>query len=49
MDTIQEAIIVNSLVKDFKGFIAVDGVSFQVQAGEIFGFLVQTVPVKRRR
>lgn len=39
MDTIQEAIVVNNLAKDFKGFIAVDGISFQVKMGEIFGFL----------
>jgi ABC-2 type transport system ATP-binding protein len=39
MDVIQEAIVVSGLVKDFKGFVAVDGVSFQVKTGEIFGFL----------
>jgi len=39
MDIVSEAIVVNNLVKNFKGFIAVDGVSFQVKAGEIFGFL----------
>nr|KXH77634.1 MAG: ABC transporter ATP-binding protein [Candidatus Thorarchaeota archaeon SMTZ1-83] len=35
----EEAIVVNGLTKDFKGFIAVDGVSFQVKMGENFGFL----------
>jgi ABC-2 type transport system ATP-binding protein len=32
-------IIVDNLVKRFGDFVAVDGVSFQVKAGEIFGFL----------
>ncbi|MEO0092922.1 MAG: ATP-binding cassette domain-containing protein [candidate division WOR-3 bacterium] len=39
MITNSEAIIVNNLTKDFKGFKAVDGISFEVKAGEIFGFL----------
>ena len=33
------AIQVNDLVKDFDGLKAVDGVSFQVSKGEVFGFL----------
>jgi ABC-2 type transport system ATP-binding protein len=33
------AIIAADLVRRFNGFTAVDGVSFTVQAGEIFGFL----------
>ena len=33
------AIVAEGLSKDFDGFRAVDGVSFQVAAGEIFGFL----------
>jgi ABC-2 type transport system ATP-binding protein len=33
------AIEVNGLAKDFKGFLAVDHVSFSVNTGEIFGFL----------
>jgi len=39
MTMTEEAIVVNGLTKDFKGFIAVDGVSFQVKMGENFGFL----------
>lgn len=35
----QAVIVVDNLVKDFKGFVAVAGVSFEVMAGEIFGFL----------
>jgi ABC-2 type transport system ATP-binding protein len=34
-----DAITVDNLTKDFKGFVAVDHVSFQVKPGEIFGFL----------
>jgi ABC-2 type transport system ATP-binding protein len=34
-----EAIQVESLVMDFRGLRALDGVSFSVEAGEIFGFL----------
>ena len=33
------AIEVDGLVKEFKGFRAVDGISFRVQPGEVFGFL----------
>jgi ABC-2 type transport system ATP-binding protein len=33
------AIVVKDLVKDFDGIRAVDGVSFQVKRGEVFGFL----------
>jgi ABC-2 type transport system ATP-binding protein len=33
------AIEVNLLTRDFKGFVAVDHISFQVPEGEIFGFL----------
>jgi len=33
------AIAVDELTKSFKGFVAVDRVSFQVEPGEIFGFL----------
>jgi ABC-2 type transport system ATP-binding protein len=33
------AVIVENLEKRFGGFVAVDRVSFQVEAGEIFGFL----------
>ena len=33
------AITVDSLTRDFKGFVAVDHISFQVSVGEIFGFL----------
>ena len=39
VNTAAEAILVNGLTKDFKGFVAVDGVSFQVEMGENFGFL----------
>lgn len=35
----QEVIQVQSLVKKFDGFTAVDGISFDVHEGEIFGFL----------
>ncbi len=35
----QKAIIVQGLTKDFKGFLAVDHISFSVNRGEIFGFL----------
>ena len=34
-----EAIEVDSLTKEFGGFKAVDGISFKVEEGEIFGFL----------
>jgi ABC-2 type transport system ATP-binding protein len=34
-----KAIQVENLVRDFKGLRALDGVSFSVEAGEIFGFL----------
>jgi len=34
-----EAIVVNGLTRDFRGFVAVDNISFQVRAGENFGFL----------
>ncbi len=30
---------VDGLTKDFKGFVAVDHISFEVKIGEIFGFL----------
>jgi ABC-2 type transport system ATP-binding protein len=36
---IQDAIVVNSLVKRFGSFTAVKGISFSVKAGEIFGLL----------
>lgn len=34
-----ESIVANDLVKSFNGFIAVDGISFSVDEGEIFGLL----------
>jgi len=34
-----EAIEVDSLTKEFGNFKAVDGISFKVEEGEIFGFL----------
>lgn len=34
-----KAIIVKKLTKIFNGFTAVDGISFEVEKGEIFGFL----------
>lgn len=34
-----KAIIVEKLTKTFNGFTAVDGISFEVEKGEIFGFL----------
>ncbi len=37
--TVDNAIIVDNLSKKFGDFTAVDGVSFQVRRGEIFGFL----------
>ncbi len=37
--SITPIIEVNGLTKDFKGFVAVDHISFTVQPGEIFGFL----------
>jgi ABC-2 type transport system ATP-binding protein len=33
------AIVVQDLTRDFNGLRALDGISFSVQAGEIFGFL----------
>jgi ABC-2 type transport system ATP-binding protein len=33
------AVVVRDLVRKFDGFTAVDGVSFEVQKGEVFGFL----------
>lgn len=39
MSTVQAAIQVENLTRDFKGLIAVDRVSFHVDTGEIFGFL----------
>ncbi len=38
-ETSQHAIKTEALVKRFDGFTAVDGISFQVRRGEIFGFL----------
>lgn len=35
----KKALIVENLVKDYKGFKAVDGISFHVDEGEIFGIL----------
>jgi len=35
----EPAIVVENLVRTFDDFTAVDGVSFQVEAGELFGFL----------
>ena len=35
----QPAIIVRDLIKRFGGFTAVNGINFQVNHGEIFGFL----------
>ncbi len=37
--TIATAIEVNGLARDFKGFVAVDHISFTVNEGEVFGFL----------
>jgi ABC-2 type transport system ATP-binding protein len=39
MDSLSDAVRVDNLTKDFKGFAAVDRVSFQVSRGEVFGFL----------
>jgi ABC-2 type transport system ATP-binding protein len=39
VDSLRETVKVDNLTKDFKGFRAVDRVSFQVERGEIFGFL----------
>jgi ABC-2 type transport system ATP-binding protein len=39
LSKIQAAIEVENLTRTFKGLIAVDGVSFEVETGEIFGFL----------
>ena len=34
-----KAIEVSSLAKTYDGVVAVDGISFEVEAGEVFGFL----------
>src|SRR5579863_1926400 len=36
---VSKMIVVNNLVKTFDGIHAVDGISFDVEAGKIFGFL----------
>ncbi len=41
MNTIQ----VSELTRDYNGLRAVDGVTFHVEAGEIFGFLGRNWPV----
>jgi ABC-2 type transport system ATP-binding protein len=42
------AIDVRQIVKKFGDFTAVNGVSFSVEEGEIFGLLVRTAPENRR-
>jgi ABC-2 type transport system ATP-binding protein len=39
MDTTTDVVLVEKLVKRFNGLTAVDGISFAVKHGEIFGFL----------
>ncbi|MBK9123030.1 MAG: ATP-binding cassette domain-containing protein [Chloroflexi bacterium] len=39
MDSINREIVADNLVKRYGDFAAVDGVSFKVESGEIFGFL----------
>jgi len=41
-----EAIEVDSLTKEFGDFKAVDGISFKVEEGEIFGFWDQMAQEK---
>lgn len=35
----KDAVVVHGLVKRFGDFTAVDGISFRVKQGEVFGFL----------
>ena len=39
MDRVNREIIADNLIKRYGDFAAVDGVSFKVEHGEIFGFL----------
>jgi len=43
------AIEARELKKSFNGVVAVNGVSFSVREGEVFGFLGPTAPGRRRR
>ena len=40
------AVLVENLVKRFGDFVAVDNISLNVQAGEVFGWLAPTAPAK---
>ena len=43
------AIVVEGLVKRYGDLVAVDGISFEVERGELFGFLAPTGRVRPPR